>query len=122
MHYWTFFILIASLSYALGNCESKTEITEIGDCTYFKKAFNGTLLEDQPKFKKFNYKGCRKICIKSDGCNYWTYVNRKDPNVTLQRTCILYSAIGIIISYPNSKSKFFFNFLASTIGFGNECR
>ena len=25
------------------------------------------------------------------------------------------------ISYPNSKSNFFFNFLASTIGFKNEC-
>ena len=28
---------------------------------------------------------------------------------------------NLFIRYPNSKSKFFFNFLASTIGFINEC-
>ena len=95
MHYWTFFILTASVSSALeNNCKTSTEMSEVGDCTYFKKSFNGTLIENQPKFKKFNYKGCRKICIKTDGCNYWTYVNRKDADVALQRTCILYSTIG----------------------------
>ena len=34
-------------------------------------------------------------CIETDDCNFWSFVNKKNLNITLSGTCFLYSAINI---------------------------
>ena len=93
MRTWTTFILICFLSYA---SEGNNELTnrEWKTCNYGKKYIEGTLLEEtQNLAKQKNYKNCRRRCIETDECNYWSFVNKKNLNVTLSGTCFLYSAI-----------------------------
>ena len=40
-----------------------------------------------------NYRSCRRRCIETTGCNYWSFVNKKSTDTTLIRNCYLYSSI-----------------------------
>ena len=71
-------------------------------CDYGKKYIEGTLLETQPPRKQRNYKSCRRRCIEEEGCHFWSYVCKKNPNVTLKRTCFLYSAINSNLTIKDS--------------------
>ena len=102
MRAWTIFVWICFLSYASeGNNEPTNR--DWKTCNYGKKYIEGTLLEthQQPE-KQLNYKSCRKRCIEADGCNYWSFVNKKNPNVALRGTCSLYSAIDTRLTINDS--------------------
>ena len=93
MRTWTILFLICFLSYASeGNNEPTNR--EWRTCNYGKKYIEGTLLEEtQNLAKQKNYKNCRRRCIETDECNYWSFVNKNNLNAALTGTCFLYSAI-----------------------------
>ena len=86
------FVLICFLSYASeGNNDPANR--EWKTCNYGNKYIEGTLLETQHLAKQKNYKSCQRRCIETDDCNFWSFVNKKNLNITLSGTCFLYSAI-----------------------------
>ena len=42
-----------------------------------------------------NYRSCRRRCIETSGCNYWSFVNNKaqGADAALKKSCFLYSSI-----------------------------
>ena len=104
MHSWIIVVLICFLSYdseASIAMEDNNQPTnrEWQSCTYGKKYIEGTLLETQPQR---NYKSCRRRCIQADGCNYWSFVHKKNTNVALRGKCYLYSAIDTSLTINDS--------------------
>ena len=71
-------------------------------CDYGKKYIEGTLLETQPPQNKKHYKSCRRRCIEANGCNYWSFVTKKNANVALRGTCYLYSTIDTSLTKNDS--------------------
>ena len=123
MHPWITFIWIFSLlmlmylytsrrstrslcytSTASKAMQANTKTTHRGwkACDYGKKYIEGTFLETQPQRKQRNYKSCRRRCIEAEGCHFWSYVRKKNTNVTLKRTCFLYSAINPNLTIKDS--------------------
>ena len=107
MHSWIIVVLIYFLSYdseASIAMEDNNQPTnrEWQSCTYGKKYIEGTMLETQPRIKQQNYKSCRRQCIQADGCNYWSFVHKKNYNVDLRGKCYLYSAIDTSLTINDS--------------------
>ena len=92
-------VCIFSIWYASGASiameESNNEPTnrQWKSCTYGMKNIEGTLLENQPPRNQKNYKSCRRRCIQADGCNYWSFVNKRNTDVALRGKCYLFSAL-----------------------------
>ena len=101
MHTWTIFVWICFLSYASeGNNEPTNR--DWKTCNYGKKYIEGTLLATRHLGEQVNYKSCRRRCIEKDGCNYWSFVSKKNSNVALRGTCSLYSTIDTRLTINDS--------------------